>query len=163
MNIEIRTVAIDRLRRTYSHIHRQTVSEHQEASFNIEVQTNLHYPPLWQPDKVPNDLTRTTVRMTALLQGQRSDAVLLQLLRTDPCQDTATSMPARHRKTAFKEKPRYFLPSCLISQKTIASRKFRPIPIRKSMSLLAYISTVCAYPVVRGNTRQRLITKKMRA
>ncbi|ACO77126.1 Phenol hydroxylase subunit P1 [Azotobacter vinelandii CA] len=67
MSIEIKTVAIEPLRHTYSHIRRRfgdkPASRYQEASFDIEARTNFHYRPLYQPDKELNDPTRTAVRM----------------------------------------------------------------------------------------------------
>ncbi|MDV7211419.1 aromatic/alkene monooxygenase hydroxylase subunit beta [Azotobacter beijerinckii] len=67
MSVEIKTVAIEPLRHTYSHIRRRfgdkPASRYQEASFDIEAQTNFHCRPLWQPDKELNDPTRTAVHM----------------------------------------------------------------------------------------------------
>ncbi len=68
MSIEIKTATLEPLRQTFSHIHRRfgdkPASRYQEASFDIEAQTNFHYRPLWQPDKELNDPTRTAIRMS---------------------------------------------------------------------------------------------------
>lgn len=67
MTIEIKTATVEPLRHTYSYTRRRfgdkPASRYQEASFDIQAQTNFHYRPLWQPDKLLNDPTRTAVRM----------------------------------------------------------------------------------------------------
>ncbi len=67
MSIEIKTATVEPIRQTFSHTRRRfgdkPASRYQEASFDIEAATNFHYRPLWQPDKLLNDPTRTAVRM----------------------------------------------------------------------------------------------------
>ena len=67
MSIEIKTATVEPIRQTFSHIRRRfgdkPASRYQEASFDIEAATNFHYRPLWQPDKLLNDPSRTAVRM----------------------------------------------------------------------------------------------------
>lgn len=67
MSIEIKTATAEPIRQTFSHIRRRfgdkPASRYQEASFDIEAATNFHYRPLWQPDKLLNDASRTAVRM----------------------------------------------------------------------------------------------------
>ncbi|MDH4568458.1 phenol hydroxylase [Pseudomonas sp. BN414] len=67
MSIEIKTATAEPIRQTFSHTRRRfgdkPASRYQEASFDIEAATNFHYRPLWQPDKLLNDPTRTAVRM----------------------------------------------------------------------------------------------------
>ncbi|MGE7994057.1 aromatic/alkene monooxygenase hydroxylase subunit beta [Pseudomonas sp. NPDC089554] len=67
MSIEIKTATVETLRNTFSHTRRRfgdkVASRYQEASFDIEAATNFHYRPLWQPDKLLNDATRTAVQM----------------------------------------------------------------------------------------------------
>lgn len=67
MSIEIKTATVETLRNTFSHTRRRfgdkVASRYQEASFDIEAATNFHYRPLWQPDKLLNDASRTAVVM----------------------------------------------------------------------------------------------------
>lgn len=67
MTIEIKTATVAPIRQTFSHTRRRfgdkPASRYQEASFDIEAAANFHYRPLWQPDKLLNDPTRTAVRM----------------------------------------------------------------------------------------------------
>lgn len=68
MSVEIKTTTVETLRNTFSHTRRRfgdkPATRYQEASFDIEAATNFHYRPLWQPDKLLNDPTRTAVVMT---------------------------------------------------------------------------------------------------
>ncbi|MCP8467486.1 aromatic/alkene monooxygenase hydroxylase subunit beta [Pseudomonas sp. ZM23] len=67
MSIEIKTATVEPIRQTFSHTRRRfgdkPASRYQEASFDIEAAANFHYRPLWQPDKLLNDPTRTAVHM----------------------------------------------------------------------------------------------------
>ncbi len=67
MTIEIRTSTLEPVRNTYEHIKRRfgdkPASRYQEASYDIAPEQNFHYRPLWQPDKLLNDPTRTAVVM----------------------------------------------------------------------------------------------------
>ncbi|VVO94083.1 Phenol hydroxylase P1 protein [Pseudomonas fluorescens] len=67
MSVEIKTTTVEMIRNTFSHTRRRfgdkVASRYQEASFDIEATTNFHYRPLWQPDKLLNDATRTAVVM----------------------------------------------------------------------------------------------------
>ena len=67
MSVEIKTTTVQTLRHTFSHTRRRfgdkPASRYQEASFDLEAATNFHYRPLWQPDKLLNDPTRTAVVM----------------------------------------------------------------------------------------------------
>ncbi|VVO40358.1 aromatic/alkene monooxygenase hydroxylase subunit beta [Pseudomonas fluorescens] len=67
MSVEIKTTTVETLRNTFSHTRRRfgdkVATRYQEASFDLESATNFHYRPLWQPDKLLNDQTRTSVVM----------------------------------------------------------------------------------------------------
>ncbi|MEB2624655.1 aromatic/alkene monooxygenase hydroxylase subunit beta [Pseudomonas sp. YuFO8] len=67
MSVEIKTTTVETIRNTFSHTRRRfgdkVASRYQEASFDLESATNFHYRPLWQPDKLLNDATRTDVVM----------------------------------------------------------------------------------------------------
>ncbi|MBZ9783080.1 aromatic/alkene monooxygenase hydroxylase subunit beta [Pseudomonas sp. REP124] len=67
MSVEIKTATVETIRNTFSHTRRRfgdkVASRYQEASFDLESATNFHYRPLWQPDKLLNDATRTAVVM----------------------------------------------------------------------------------------------------
>lgn len=67
MSVEIKTTTAETIRNTFSHTRRRfgdkPASRYQEASFDLESATNFHYKPLWQPDKLLNDATRTAVVM----------------------------------------------------------------------------------------------------
>ncbi|MGH8381940.1 aromatic/alkene monooxygenase hydroxylase subunit beta [Pseudomonas sp.] len=67
MSVEIKTATVETIRNTFSHTRRRfgdkAASRYQEASFDIEAATNFHYRPLWQPDKLLNDATRTAIVM----------------------------------------------------------------------------------------------------
>lgn len=67
MSVEIKTTTVATIRNTFSHTRRRfgdkVASRYQEASFDLESATNFHYRPLWQPDKLLNDPTRTAVVM----------------------------------------------------------------------------------------------------
>ncbi len=67
MTIEIKTSTLEPIRNTFEHIKRRfgdkPASRYQEASYDVAPVTNFHYRPLWQPDKILNDPTRTAIEM----------------------------------------------------------------------------------------------------
>lgn len=67
MSIEIKTTTVEPIRHTFSHTRRRfgdkPASRYQEASFDLESAVNFHYRPLWQPNKLLNDASRTAVVM----------------------------------------------------------------------------------------------------
>jgi len=67
MSIEIKTHTVEPIRHTFSHIRRRfgdkPASRYQEASYDIESKINFHYRPMWQPDKLLNDPSRTCLKM----------------------------------------------------------------------------------------------------
>lgn len=68
MSVEIKTMTVETIRNTFSHTRRRfgdkVATRYQEVSFDLESATNFHYRPLWQPDKLLNDQTRTRVVMS---------------------------------------------------------------------------------------------------
>ena len=67
MTIEIRTSTLEPVRNTFEHIKRRfgdkPASRYQEASYDLAPEHNFHYRPLWQPDKLLYDKSRTAVVM----------------------------------------------------------------------------------------------------
>jgi phenol hydroxylase P1 protein len=67
MTIEIKTSILEPIRNTYEHTKRRfgdkPASRYQEASYDIAPENNFHYRPMWQPDKLLNDTSRTAVVM----------------------------------------------------------------------------------------------------
>jgi phenol hydroxylase P1 protein len=67
MTLEIKTATLQPVRNTYEHTRRRfgdkPASRYQEASYDIAPENNFHYRPLWEPDKLLNDTTRTAVVM----------------------------------------------------------------------------------------------------
>ena len=67
MSIEIKTSTLEPIRNTYEHTKRRfgdkPASRYQEASYDIAPEKNFHYRPMWQPDKLLNDTSRTAVVM----------------------------------------------------------------------------------------------------
>ena len=67
MSIEIKTHTVEPIRHTFSHIRRRfgdkPATRYQEASYDIESKINFHYRPMWQPDKLLNDPSRTCLKM----------------------------------------------------------------------------------------------------
>lgn len=67
MTIEIKTSTLEPIRNTFEHTKRRfgdkPASRYQEASYDIAPETNFHYRPMWQPDKLLNDTSRTAVVM----------------------------------------------------------------------------------------------------
>lgn len=67
MSVEIKTSSVSTIRNTYSHIKRRfgdkPATRYQEASYDIASTENFHYKPLWEPDKLLNDPSRTAIKM----------------------------------------------------------------------------------------------------
>ncbi|SEI59612.1 Phenol hydroxylase P1 protein [Allopseudospirillum japonicum] len=67
MSIEIKTATLEPVRQTYAHIERRfgnkPASRYQEATYDVQSETNFHYRPLWQPDLELNDPRRTQIVM----------------------------------------------------------------------------------------------------
>jgi len=67
MTIEIKTSTLEPIRNTFEHTKRRfgdkPASRYQEASYDIAPETNFHYRPMWQPDKLLNDSSRTAIVM----------------------------------------------------------------------------------------------------
>ena len=67
MSIEIKTSTLEPIRNTFEHTKRRfgdkPASRYQEASYDIAPEKNFHYRPMWQPDKLLNDTSRTAVVM----------------------------------------------------------------------------------------------------
>ena len=67
MTIEIKTSTLEPIRHTFEHTRRRfgdkPASRYQEASYDIAPENNFHYRPMWQPDKLLNDTSRTAIVM----------------------------------------------------------------------------------------------------
>lgn len=67
MTIEIKTATLEPIRHTFEHTKRRfgdkPASRYQEASYDIAPENNFHYRPMWQPDKLLNDTSRTAIVM----------------------------------------------------------------------------------------------------
>lgn len=67
MTIEIKTSTLEPVRNTFEHIKRRfgdkPASRYQEATYDVAPVHNFHYRPLWQPDKLLNDPSRTALQM----------------------------------------------------------------------------------------------------
>ena len=68
MSVEIKTQAVEPLRQTFSHVARRIggdkpASRYQEATFDLQSETNFHYRPLWQPEFELHDKRRTAIKM----------------------------------------------------------------------------------------------------
>lgn len=67
MSVEIKTSPVEPIRHTFEHIKRRfgekTATRYQEASYDLQATTNFHYSPLWEPNKVLNDVSRTALVM----------------------------------------------------------------------------------------------------
>jgi len=67
MEIDLRTVAIKPLRHTFDHIARRfgdkPASRYQEGTYDIQQTDIFHYRPMWEPDKILFDKSRTQVQM----------------------------------------------------------------------------------------------------
>ncbi len=67
MTIEIKTANLEPVRQTFSNLERRfgnkPASRYQEATYDVQAEENFHYRPLWQPDKLLNDKSRTAIVM----------------------------------------------------------------------------------------------------
>lgn len=67
MSIEIKTSGIEPVRQTFSYIARRfgnkPATRYQEATYDVQSETNFHYIPQWNPDKTLNDKTHTKIEM----------------------------------------------------------------------------------------------------
>jgi phenol hydroxylase P1 protein len=67
MTIEIKTSMLEPVRHTFAHIERRfgdkPATRYQEATYDVQSETNFHYRPLWQPDLELNDPRRTAIQM----------------------------------------------------------------------------------------------------
>ena len=67
MTIEIKTSTLEPIRNTFEHIKRRfgdkPASRYQEATYDVAPTDNFHYRPLWEPDKLLNDPSRTAIQM----------------------------------------------------------------------------------------------------
>ena len=90
MSIEIKTSTLEPIRNTFEHTKRRfgdkPASRYQEASYDIAPEKNFHYRPMWQPDKLLNDTSRTAVVMEDWYAYQRPPPVLLRHLCAGPRQ-----------------------------------------------------------------------------
>lgn len=67
MTIEIKTSTLEPIRNTFANIERRfgdkPASRYQEATYDLQAETNFHYRPLWQPEYELNDKSRTQIVM----------------------------------------------------------------------------------------------------
>lgn len=67
MSIEIKTASVEPIRHSYANIERRfgekPASRYQEATYDLQAETNFHYRPLWQPEHELNDKGRTAIVM----------------------------------------------------------------------------------------------------
>ncbi|NVK43567.1 MAG: phenol hydroxylase [Oceanospirillaceae bacterium] len=67
MTIEIKTSTLEPVRQTYANIARRfgdkPATRYQEATYDVQAETNFHYRPLWQPQHELNDKGRTAIQM----------------------------------------------------------------------------------------------------
>ncbi|MFC6673917.1 aromatic/alkene monooxygenase hydroxylase subunit beta [Marinobacterium aestuariivivens] len=67
MTIEIKTATLEPVRNTYANVQRRfgdkPATRYQEATYDVQSETNFHYRPLWQPELELNDTRRTAIRM----------------------------------------------------------------------------------------------------
>lgn len=67
MTIEIKTATLEPIRQTFANIERRfgdkPASRYQEATYDVQAETNFHYRPLWQPEYELNDTRRTRIVM----------------------------------------------------------------------------------------------------
>lgn len=67
MQIDLRTVTIEPLRQTFSHLERRfgnkPASRYQEGTYDIQAAENLHYRPTWDPDQKLYDAGITRIAM----------------------------------------------------------------------------------------------------
>lgn len=68
MQIDLRTVSINPLRQTFTHVEEligpgKSASRYQEATLRVQADANFHYRPTWDPDHQIFDPTRTAISM----------------------------------------------------------------------------------------------------
>lgn len=67
MTIEIKTSTLEPVRHTYANVARRfgdkPATRYQEATYDLQAETNFHYRPLWQPEYQLNDKGRTAIQM----------------------------------------------------------------------------------------------------
>lgn len=67
MTLEIKTTTLQPIRNTFANIERRfgdkPASRYQEATYDLQAETNFHYRPLWQPQHELNDKSRTQIVM----------------------------------------------------------------------------------------------------
>jgi phenol/toluene 2-monooxygenase (NADH) P1/A1 len=67
MTPEIKTSSLEPIRQTFANLERRfgakPATRYQEATYDLQAETNFHYRPLWQPDKELNDRSRTAIVM----------------------------------------------------------------------------------------------------
>lgn len=67
MTLEIKTTTLQPIRNTFANIERRfgdkPASRYQEATYDLQAETNFHYRPLWQPQHELNDKQRTQIKM----------------------------------------------------------------------------------------------------
>ncbi|MGH8517169.1 MAG: aromatic/alkene monooxygenase hydroxylase subunit beta [Panacagrimonas sp.] len=77
MNIDLRTVTLEPLRQTFSHLERRfgnkPSSRYQEATYDIQAIENLHYRPTWDPEQklYDPDVTRIVMKDWYALKDPR--------------------------------------------------------------------------------------------
>ena len=68
MTIEIKTATLEPVRNTYANVERRfgdkPATRYQEATYDLQSETNFHYRPLWQPELELNDPRRTAIVMS---------------------------------------------------------------------------------------------------
>lgn len=67
MSIEIKTSTLEPVRNTFAHIEKRfgdkPATRYQEATYDVQGETNFHYRPLWDPEHELNDKRRTALVM----------------------------------------------------------------------------------------------------
>lgn len=67
MTVEIRTQSVKPMRNTFAHVARRfgdkPATRYQEVTYDLQSEANLHYKPLWEPDRELYDRRRTAVVM----------------------------------------------------------------------------------------------------
>lgn len=67
MSIQIKTSTLEPVRNTFAHIERRfgdkPATRYQEATYDVQAETNFHYRPLWDPQHELNDPNRTALKM----------------------------------------------------------------------------------------------------
>ncbi len=68
MSIEIKTATLEPVRNTFAHIERRfgdkPATRYQEATYDVQAETNFHYRPYWDPEHELNDPRRTAIAMS---------------------------------------------------------------------------------------------------